>query len=349
MLAARLVGLPHGLRIDRILGIVVARIAAGDVVRHPPFELAKRRTGERVDVPWLQIAARRRARGARNQIAHDFGIDRLVEKPAARDAGIDGFEYIHEATQADKAVRSFIYYRPAKANAVAPHGANERGSAVPRAIIGLGVFLLVALPLRADDAPKAGAETGAETRTVSRLPALPDPSDPYLADMFAKIRAKGGQPLNIHLVQGFAPPLAKARLDMAYALRYDVTAPAPLRELAILRTGQILQSDYELEAHLPLARACGITDAQIAALPQWRTSDLFDARARAVLAYTEAIDRNGGDVDDATYAALAKEFSPREIVELTITIVTYYGTGQLTKALRVQPENDGRQSAPGKC
>jgi alkylhydroperoxidase family enzyme len=197
--------------------------------------------------------------------------------------------------------------------------------------------VLIAVPIRAQDT------------AVSRLPALPDPSDPYLKEMFAKIHAKGGQPLNIHLVQGFAPALAKARLDMAYALRYDVVTPAPLREMAILRTGQILHSDYELAQHIPLARACGITDAQIAALPNWRGSDLFDPKQRALLAYTEAVDERGGDVDDATYAAFAKEFSPQEIVEITITVVNYYGTGQLTKALRVRPENDGRTSAPPKC
>ena len=211
-----------------------------------------------------------------------------------------------------------------------------------RAMFYLGVsLLLLAQPIRADDAQ--------ENRAVSRLPALPDPSDPYLQEMFAKIRAKGGQPLNIHLVQGFAPELAKARLDMAYALRYDVVTPPLLRELAILRTGQILHSDYELDQHLPLARACGLTEAQIVALPDWRASALFDARQRALLAYTEAVDERGGEVDDLTYAALAREFSPREIVELTITIVTYYGTGQLTKALRVRPESDGRQSAPAQC
>jgi 4-carboxymuconolactone decarboxylase len=197
--------------------------------------------------------------------------------------------------------------------------------------------VLCATPMRGDDAPP------------SRLPQLPDPSDPYLKDMFDKIRAKGGTPLNIHLVQGFAPPLAKARLDLAYALRYDVVTPAPIRELAILRTGQILQSAYELDQHVPLAKACGITDAQIAALPHWRDSDLFDGKQRALLAYTEALDQHGGDVDDATYDAFAKEFSPREIVEITISIVNYYGTAQLTKALRVRPEGDGRASAPPKC
>ncbi len=194
------------------------------------------------------------------------------------------------------------------------------------------------------DAPAATKGT-----SVSRLPALPDPSDPYLKEMFAKVRAKGGQPLNIHLVQGFAPKLARARLDMAYALRYDVITPALLRELAILRTGQILNSEYELDQHIPLAKACGVTDAQIAALPNWRASTLFDARQRALLGYTEAVALHGGEVDDATYAAFAKQFSPQEIVELTITIITYYGTGQLTKALKVKVETNGARSAPPKC
>lgn len=207
----------------------------------------------------------------------------------------------------------------------------------PLLTIGLLLAALVVLPIHA------------QNTSVSRLPALPDPSDPYLKEMFAKIRAKGGQPLNLHMVQGFAPKLAKVRLDMAYALRYDVVTPAPLRELAILRTGQILQSVYELAQHIPLAKACGITDAQIAALPNWRASSLFNERQRALLAYTEAVDEHSGEVDDATYAAFAKQFSAQEIVELTLTIVNYYGTGQLTKALRIKPESDGRRSAPPKC
>jgi alkylhydroperoxidase family enzyme len=206
------------------------------------------------------------------------------------------------------------------------------------------IILITLIPVSFMAAAPAEKDT-----SVSRLPALPDPSDPYLKEMFAKVRAKGGQPLNIHLVQGFAPKLAKARLDMAYALRYDVIAPALLREMAILRIGQILNSEYELDQHIPLAKACGMADAQIAALPDWRASSLFDEKQRALLGYTEAVALHGGDVDDATYAAFAKHFSPQEIVELTITVITYYGTGQLTKALRVKPESDSRRSAPPKC
>ena len=97
---------------------------------------------------------------------------------------------------------------------------------------------------------------------------------------------------------------------MAYALRYDVITPALLREMAILRTGQILNSEYELDQHIPLAKACGMTDAQIAALPDWHASSLFDEKQRALLGYTEAVALHGGDVDDATYAAFAKILQP---------------------------------------
>ena len=130
---------------------------------------------------------------------------------------------------------------------------------------------------------------------------------------------------------------------------YDVITPPLLREMAILRTGQILNSEYELDQHIPLAKACGMTDAQITALPNWRASTLFDEKQRTLLAYTEAVALHDGEVDDTTYAAFANQFSPREIVELTITVITYYGTGQLTKALKVKPESDGHRSAPPKC
>src|SRR5271156_3008581 len=55
ILAPRLVGLPHRLRIDRIFGVVVmARIAAGDMVGDLLLERGKRRAGERIDLPGLQ-------------------------------------------------------------------------------------------------------------------------------------------------------------------------------------------------------------------------------------------------------------------------------------------------------
>jgi alkylhydroperoxidase family enzyme len=52
------------------------------------------------------------------------------------------------------------------------------------------------------------------------------------------------------------------------------------------------------------------------ALPEWRTSPLFDDRERAALAYVEEATRSK-KVSDPTFDALRKHFSERQVVELT--------------------------------
>jgi AhpD family alkylhydroperoxidase len=53
------------------------------------------------------------------------------------------------------------------------------------------------------------------------------------------------------------------------------------------------------------------------ALPDWRTSPLFDERERAALAYVEEATRHK-QVSDESFAALRKHFGERQIVELTV-------------------------------
>jgi alkylhydroperoxidase family enzyme len=51
--------------------------------------------------------------------------------------------------------------------------------------------------------------------------------------------------------------------------------------------------------------------------PDWRTSPLFSDRERAALAYAEEATRHK-EVSDATFGALQKHFSEREIAELVV-------------------------------
>lgn len=64
-----------------------------------------------------------------------------------------------------------------------------------------------------------------------------------------------------------------------------------------------------VEQYLPLEK--------FHALPEWRTSPLFSDRERAALAYADEATRNK-TVEDATFDALRKHFSDREIVEITL-------------------------------
>jgi alkylhydroperoxidase family enzyme len=195
------------------------------------------------------------------------------------------------------------------------------------------------------EAPVTSAE---ETAQVSRLPPLPQPLDPILQEMFDKSRAMGGAVINLTLTTGHAPKFAKASGVMALTIRFETSTPRSLIELVIFRTAQIVGSDYELNQHTPLMKLCGYSDEQIAEVANWHGSTSFNDQQRAALGYVEKM-AHGGDVDDATFAELSRFFKPQQIVEISYTVGTYYGTGLLTKALKIQLETDGRLTAPGKC
>ena len=195
---------------------------------------------------------------------------------------------------------------------------------------------------------KEERKTPVEQLKVSRLPPLPQPLDPILQEMFDKRRAQGGAIINLQIATGHAPKFTRAASAMAFTIRFDAKTPRRVLELIIMRTAQIVGSAYEINQHIPLMKMCGYSDAQIAALPTWQTSALFDDKERATLGYVEQMS-HGGDVDDPTFAAMEKFFTTQEIVEITYTIGSYYANGLLTKALRIQVETDGRETVAGKC
>jgi alkylhydroperoxidase family enzyme len=204
-------------------------------------------------------------------------------------------------------------------------------------------------PLQAQQQKQDQQQTApVEQRQISRLPPLPQPLDPILQEMFDKRRAQGGAIINLQMTTGHAPKFARAASAMAFTIRFDAKTPRRLLELAIMRTAEIVGSTYEINQHIPLAKMCGYSDAQIAALPTWQASTLFDDKERVTLAYVEEM-AHGGDVDDPTFAALQKFFTPQEIVEITYTVGNYYANGLLTKALRIEVETDGRETVAGKC
>ena len=87
LLAAVLIGAEHRVRIDLDIRSWRGAGCRGEALLHDRLEFGERLAGQRIDVPGLQIAAGRRARGARNQILDDGRIDRLVEKVRGRRCG----------------------------------------------------------------------------------------------------------------------------------------------------------------------------------------------------------------------------------------------------------------------
>ena len=83
----------------------------------------------------------------------------------------------------------------------------------------------------------------------------------------------------------------------------------------------------------------GLSEAKIRALDDWETSDLFDDRERAALAYADAITLSDRDVDDELFASVGAHFDPDAIVELTAAIAWENASSKFNRALRVESQN----------
>jgi AhpD family alkylhydroperoxidase len=168
------------------------------------------------------------------------------------------------------------------------------------------------------------------------LPLIDHPEDPSVREQFEKL-ASGSGILNLHRIMAHAPALMKASGDMALAFRRDTVLPRSLAELAILRAAQVIDCDYVWTRHLPLARACGVTQRQLDEVAHWPDSVAFTAAQKAALGFAETIARRM-PVEDSAFLELRRHFSPREIVELTMVVGFYVSTAIFIKALAVSDE-----------
>ena len=111
---------------------------------------------------------------------------------------------------------------------------------------------------------------------------------------------------------------------------------ARVRELGILRTGYAQASQFVFSQHSKAARAFGLSEAQVAAIPHWQVADCFDARDRAVLAWTDALVLQGGRASDALFEAVHEHLSDEDILELTYHVMIYNLHAVMCKALRLE-------------
>ncbi len=148
---------------------------------------------------------------------------------------------------------------------------------------------------------------------------------------------RGGRLLNLYRLLLHNPNVAAGWLRLGTAVRYESNLDGALRELAICRVARLTVAEYEWRAHRPLALREGVPAEQLDALDAWQESPLFDARQRAALAYTDAMTRLV-QVDDETFAAVREQLSPRQIVELTVTIGFYNMVSRFLVAMAVDLE-----------
>ena len=113
-----------------------------------------------------------------------------------------------------------------------------------------------------------------------------------------------------------------------------------LRELGQTRAGWNVGSRFVYSQHCKSCRTVGLSEDQISAISHWEDADCFDAPQRAVLAYTDAITLDCGNVSDEAFEELRSHLSDEEILEFSYIVCTYALHGVMSRALKLEFDAD---------
>ena len=90
-----------------------------------------------------------------------------------------------------------------------------------------------------------------------------------------------------------------------------------------------------------LGQALGLTDAEFDALQgDYGESPHFDARERAVLAWSEAMTLNTAKDDDEVWNELRRHFNEAEIVEISLASAMFNMINRLNDSFRTELESE---------
>lgn len=131
-----------------------------------------------------------------------------------------------------------------------------------------------------------------------------------------------------------SPGVAEAMQELSSYLRGCGLEPS-LQDLVKIRASQMNMCAQCLDMHIKDAKVRGETEERLALVAAWREAPFFTDRERAALEWTEAVTRlDQGHVPDETYEKAVKQFSQKELVDLTLVVVAINGYNRLNVAFR---------------
>ncbi len=161
----------------------------------------------------------------------------------------------------------------------------------------------------------------------------------YLKPFFWNQRRKYGAALDAALLWARSPRLFVGVASLYGALdRRSSPIDPVLRSLVTVLISQINNCSFCVDLNSAVLEKRGVSPDKIAALTNWKSSNLFDARERAALDYADAVTRYDRGVDEPTFAELKKHFDDDAIVELTALTAFQNLSSKFNSALAVPPQ-----------
>ncbi|WP_442803987.1 carboxymuconolactone decarboxylase family protein [Streptomyces luteogriseus] len=175
--------------------------------------------------------------------------------------------------------------------------------------------------------------------TRPRLEPLPEEQwDPRTRELLAAAPhdPEGGIP-NIFTTLVRHPDLYERFMPFGGQLLVGGRLPGDVRELLILRTAWNTGSRYEWGRHLPLARAAGVTDADIDRLGEGPEAPGWTDLRRHLIRAADELHRVA-TLSDATWEGLAAHFDEAELIEIAMLVGQYHMVAFFLNATGVELE-----------
>ena len=134
-----------------------------------------------------------------------------------------------------------------------------------------------------------------------------------------------------------APAVTAALTAISKAVS-DSGLDKSLTELIKIRASQINGCAFCVQYHLNAARKLSVSETKLGLVAVWREANIFTARERAALAWTEALTRvTPHGITDESYQDASKEFSESELASLTAAIASINAWNRIAMAYRFTP------------
>ncbi len=172
---------------------------------------------------------------------------------------------------------------------------------------------------------------------------IPYPDISRLPDSVQKTLA--AVPLNIVRICAHASlPLFEAQGQLGRAVATPEVLDPRLRETVILRVAYLSNSDYELHHHIPLGRAAGLTEAELAAIASGSYAMLEPLLAAAAQFTDEVVTQLAPS--DQTLDQLRQATTDQIVVNLVLTIGCYMSIARLIAVTGIERDADALRHLP---
>lgn len=150
---------------------------------------------------------------------------------------------------------------------------------------------------------------------------------------------------SMRMLAKHSPYMARWFLGFVASLRQPTlgaTTEPRLRALATIKTSMTNECEYCTSHTSHYGEALGLTHDELEQIKgdDWKTSDSFSERDKAVIAWSEAMTRNSAARDAKLWAEMQRLFSESEIVEISMCCGLFNLLNRVNDSLWVELEPD---------